>query len=269
MVNVTIITVCLNAGKYIEKTINSILNQTYTDYEYIIQDADSQDNTNYIINTYKPLFENKGITLKHNIEKDSGIYDAMSKALNCAEGEWIIYMNAGDCFFSSSVLSDIFYRIIDSEIGVLYGHTMVELNRKNYKLVAIHDEQLLKSGMSMGHQSMLVRKSLLEKYGFNLKYKIAADYELCLNLYINNIKFLRLNLIVSRYSREGISSKLVGLHRKEVRAIKRDHGLPTPKDNYIIDKFADLIVICFPVLSDLKYCINQLNRMAITFKEVS
>ncbi len=267
MAKFTVVTVCLNAENYIERTIKSVLNQEYVNIEYVIKDGNSCDKTNLIIEQYKDDFQQKGIELKHYIEKDNGIYDAMNRAIKVAEGDWIIFMNAGDIFFDSHVLKDVSQGDYADTVDVLYGHTMVELTKNNYKFIAVHDEKLIDEGMSLGHQAMFVKREILLQYQFNCNYKIAADYELCLRLVKSNKHFQRLNLIVARYSREGVSSRNVGLLRKECTDIKNTYKLEYKKSNGIFNKIASAIITVFPIFSDLKYCSNQMKRMAVSFKE--
>jgi len=102
MFNLSIITVNLNNEVGLSKTIESVQNQTYRDYEYIIIDGGSIDGSLNILNEYSQIFT-------HWVsEPDSGIYDAMNKGIKFAKGEWIIFMNSGDFFANKNVLENIF-----------------------------------------------------------------------------------------------------------------------------------------------------------------
>ncbi len=94
----TVVTAVFNAEDVIEKTIKSVLNQTYTPYEYLIIDGKSSDKTVEIIRKYSKHFEEKNITLKIVSEKDNGIYNAMNKGIDLAEGDFISFLNAGDWY---------------------------------------------------------------------------------------------------------------------------------------------------------------------------
>lgn len=104
MIRFTIITICLNMEKEIGKTIDSVLHQTCTDFEYIIKDGISKDRTVGIAESYAPAFAERGIPYRILVQPDKGIYDAMNQATCEAQGEWVLYMNAGDMFASSDVL---------------------------------------------------------------------------------------------------------------------------------------------------------------------
>ena len=121
---VTVITVCYNAETGIEKTIQSVIGQTYQNIEYIIIDGGSKDHTLNIVNKYKDRIS------KVISEPDKGIYDAMNKGILAATGDWINFMNVGDSFFSPDTLSKVFEKSDHSNAGVVpksepngfYGH---------------------------------------------------------------------------------------------------------------------------------------------------
>ena len=95
---ISIITVCFNSSKTIRQTIESVLNQTYTNIEYILVDGKSTDNTVAIIEEYAPQFTAKGIVYRWVSEPDAGIYDAMNKGIKLATGEWIGIINSDDWY---------------------------------------------------------------------------------------------------------------------------------------------------------------------------
>ena len=102
---VSIITVCFNPGGEIIKTIESVLAQDFTDFEYVIEDGSSTDGTENVINAYRKKFEKRGIPLLYFSESDSGIYDAMNQAAGFALGDYVLFLNAGDRFYDEKVLS--------------------------------------------------------------------------------------------------------------------------------------------------------------------
>jgi glycosyltransferase involved in cell wall biosynthesis len=166
---VTIITVTYNAEKYIENTIKSVINQSYLNKEFIIIDGKSTDSTLNIISKYKQ-YVNTLIS-----EYDNGIFDAMNKGINLATGDWLIFINAGDLFFNSEVISKIDFEKL-SNYGIVYGNTLDigGLIRKPFNI------SILKHGIIMAcHQSMLFNKNKLNKdLYYSNKYNFYNDFEL-------------------------------------------------------------------------------------------
>ena len=128
MCTLSIITVCYNAEKTIANTIESILGQTYMDFEYIIIDGKSTDSTYKIVCAYDEKFRNKGIKYYHFSELDKGIFDAMNKGIYYAHGKYINFMNADDKFHSSKVLEKVFKKQMTAD--VIYGDTFRISNSK-------------------------------------------------------------------------------------------------------------------------------------------
>lgn len=116
----TVVTAVFNAEDVIEKTIKSVLNQTYTPYEYLIIDGKSSDKTVEIIRKYSKHFEEKNITLKIVSEKDNGIYNAMNKGIDLAEGDFISFLNAGD-WYELDALENINKFYEEDSFDLTYG----------------------------------------------------------------------------------------------------------------------------------------------------
>lgn len=196
---ISIITVCFNAEDDIEKTLLSSLHQTYTNIEIIVKDGRSEDGTIDIVKKIMTDYDRK---IRLEISSDNGIYDAMNQAIDFSEGNWVIFMNAGDEFYSDSVLEDIFSKDIKADI--LYGDALV-YDRWGSALWC-GDERLIRKKMPFCHQACLISRRVLAKYKFDLYYKIAADYNLILTLFAEGYKFYNVNLIVAKYSLDGVSS---------------------------------------------------------------
>ena len=151
---ISIITVCFNAADIIEKTVLSVLSQSYTDYEYIIIDGGSTDGTMEVLNRYS-----KQIATIIS-EPDRGIYDAMNKGISKAHGEWVNFMNAGDTFVDSDVLSKVFEKSYTSDICFLYSdHYM--MNSKGVPQL-VHNDHI--KGYML-HQSVIYKRSLHDTHG--------------------------------------------------------------------------------------------------------
>lgn len=170
---VSVITVCFNSERYIEKTIESVKKQTYSNIEYIIVDGKSTDNTTKII------YNNKRFVSKIISEKDNGIYDAMNKGIKNATGDLIYFLNSGDFFFNDSVVEHIIQSINqNNDCDIIYGdwiyydNNSIKLNtgfrRDKYEII----------WKGINHQAIFTRRSVFEESGlFNLRFEIFGDYD--------------------------------------------------------------------------------------------
>ena len=167
----SIITITYNAESVLEKTIKNVLSQSYNNFEYIIVDGLSTDNTLAIISKYASRI-NQVIS-----EKDTGIYDAMNKGLKVAKGDYVLFMNAGDSFQNELVLETIFKNSNNEDI--LYGETeMINASGKVLGLRRLRAPKKLtwksfQRGMLVCHQSIFVKREIAPLY--DLQYKISAD----------------------------------------------------------------------------------------------
>lgn len=163
----SIITVTLNNLSGLRKTYDSILSQNFYDYEWLVVDGNSKDATLSFL---------KSTHAQYISEQDHGIYDAMNKGLDRATGDYIIFMNAGDCFAEKDILSTIKKHIEDKYSDFLYGDSFENFNNKVIlKKSALHSK--IKNGMFTHHQSMIYKKDVIGNQRFDLSYLIAADYD--------------------------------------------------------------------------------------------
>jgi glycosyltransferase involved in cell wall biosynthesis len=194
---ITVITVVFNSVNTIEKTILSVIEQTYDDIEYLIIDGGSTDGTLDIIRK----FENK-IDYWES-EKDFGIYDAMNKGVNIANGKWVNFMNAGDLFYSKDTIKDIF----NSKFfhgTIIYGN--VHIRYEHFSRIEVaKDPKKLWRGMQFSHQSIFCDLNYLKKNLFNIENLICADLEFFYKAYKDKINFEYTPFIVSSVEVGGIS----------------------------------------------------------------
>lgn len=200
----SIITVVYNSVDAIKSTIESVINQSFKDFEYLIIDGGSVDGTLQVIQNYSGKI-NKVIS-----EPDKGIYDAMNKGVLLASGSYILFMNAGDVFVHPNTLKHVSQFSVD-DYSVLYGNTILFDSETSFeqKLIAKDLNCLWKSLGYCGlcHQSVFVKRELLKKYPFSLDLKIVADFEQILTLFQNGYRFFYIDIHVARISQDGISSK--------------------------------------------------------------
>lgn len=195
---VTIVTVTYNAQDYIEETINSVINQTFTDYEYILVDGKSSDQTCSVIEKYKDH-----ITTFIS-EPDKGLYDAMNKAIKLAKGEWIAFINAGDVYVDDSVLERVFNMYSHDDSDFIYG-SHIWVNGDQQALVPVRPLDLMWQRICFCHQSLFSRTSLMKEKPFDLSYKIVSDYENYFSRYSEGKKFLNVDFPVCKFLAGGVS----------------------------------------------------------------
>ncbi|MGN0006283.1 MAG: glycosyltransferase family 2 protein [Candidatus Gastranaerophilaceae bacterium] len=170
---ISVITVCYNSEEVIEKTIQSVVNQTFEDFEYIIIDGASTDKTLEIVNKYQDKIA------KIVSEKDKGIYDAMNKGIANASGDYIIFLNADDVFLHENVLKFAANKMTEGK--ALYYGDLIFLEKSTGKLNNRRQNNVnyiyLCGGM-LFHPTIFASKKLFEKIGvFDTKYRIVADYD--------------------------------------------------------------------------------------------
>ena len=198
----SVITVCYQAEKEIRRTIESVLNQTFTDYEYIFKDGGSADRTNEIIESYKPRFEEKGIRVTHVSARDRGLYWAMNEATRMAKGTWLSFLNAGDYYFGPNVLTQVFSR--EYTETVVYGNTVEVEAGIPYHLEG--DITWIREKSLICHQSSFIRRDWMTEAGYNTEYRIAADYDFFLKTFMAGKKFYKLDQYISVFIKDGVSS---------------------------------------------------------------
>jgi len=170
----TVITIVYNNVRDIERTINSVLNQTYPKIEYIVIDGKSTDGTLDIIEKYKTKI------YKIVSEPDKGIYDAMNKGLALATGDYVLFMNSGDEIYDETTVEDIFESAPGADI--YYGETEMynddweSLGRRRHEAPDEFDWKSFKYGMSISHQAIYIRRSIITPYDLNYKYSSDIDW---------------------------------------------------------------------------------------------
>lgn len=192
--DISIITVSYNSEKTIERTIKSVLNQSFKNFEYIIVDGNSTDQTNVIINTYKTEFDG-GII--HISEPDNGIYDAMNKGIGLARGKLIGLLNSDDYYFEDT-LAAVYDAFTNTDTKTVITGELIFKSDKAEQLLKTSKERFLKKTKhfknGVRHPATFVPKAIYEDLGlFNLNYKIAADAELMYRIYKANYQFMFIN----------------------------------------------------------------------------
>lgn len=198
MKKIAVVTVCFNAENEIEKTLKSVLKQSFGDFEYIIIDGESTDGTLSIIRKYKDP------RIRLISEPDKGIYDAMNKAVRMAEAKYIVFMNAGDRFFDRDVLKDIVPYL---KQDVVYGNAIVR-DQRGWKIERYTDRpaglfMMFLSGYMINHQAIFTKTKLLKRNPFDLSYQICADRALYAGFLKEGRSFRRMDRNIVLYDGVG------------------------------------------------------------------
>ena len=222
----SIITVTYNASLLMGATLESVLSQTYTNYEYILVDGGSTDDTVAVAKA-------SGIEFAHIVsERDNGIYDAMNKGMALATGDYLCFLNAGDAFFAPDTLQTIVDAIADeTELpDVLYGETAeVDAQRNFVRMRRLQAPKELtwhsfRNGMLVCHQSFYARREIAPMY--DLRYRLSSDVDWCIKVMKRSKKMVNVNAVVVNYLQNGLSLQH---HRKSLverfRVMSRHYGL--------------------------------------------
>jgi glycosyltransferase involved in cell wall biosynthesis len=228
----SVITIVYNNMRDIERTMLSVLNQTYDGIEYIVVDGASNDGTLEIIKRY----ENR--VAKLISEKDKGIYDAMNKGLALATGDYVIFMNSGDEFYAHDTVAKVFATAPDADI--YYGETEMvndereSLGQRRHKAPDKFNWRSFKYGMSVSHQAIYIRRTLAELY--DPQYQLSADIDWIIRAAKKAGKIVKVDGYVAKYLVGGMSKakhKQSLLERFDI--MKRHYGLiPTLLNHTVI-----------------------------------
>lgn len=192
---ISVITVNFNNSAGLEATIKSVIGQTLKDFEFIIIDGGSTDGSKEIIESYKSSVD------YWVSERDKGVYNGMNKAIAVAKGEFSIFMNSGDCFYSDSVLEKVFANQPDADF--------IAGNYKDGEALKNSPQKLSFNYMfetAICHQAVFIRTSLLRANPYNETYRIAADWaEMFDELILRNASYTYCDVIVATLQPNGIS----------------------------------------------------------------
>ena len=207
---ISVITVSFNSKLIIEETILSVINQTFTNIEYIIVDGGSTDGTIDVIKKYSDRIST------WISEPDEGIFDAMNKAVTLCNGEWVYFLNCGDTFFSNFVLEEIFDQNSYDNISVIYGSVMAQTKIGDVCAYSSEISTIVKN-LPFCHQGAFTRTDCLKKNQFDKSFKLCADYNFFYNLYIRGYSFLQIKQIIANYEAvNGVSTTQRSLLKKEI-----------------------------------------------------
>lgn len=249
---ISVITVNYNNVIGITRTINSVLSQTFKDYEYIIIDGGSDDGS---VNVIK---ENQKCLSYWISEKDNGIYHAMNKGVRVAKGEYCIFLNSGDCFYSNMVLDNINKYVTGTDIIV----GKVAIDEKDNIISPPPEGDLsfyhLYSG-SIPHQGSLIRTELLRKYPYDEDLRISSDWKFFVQTMIfDNCSVRFVDEYIARYDLNGISSNNPKLMREEKEKVLKELFPQRVLEDYRSMKASECLTRTLTPKLRFNYCIDKI-----------
>lgn len=237
IMKISIITATYNSGKTVGDTLKSVLVQTYHDYELLVVDGASKDNTLEVVKKMEPLFEGR---MRYISEPDKGSYDAMNKGIRMATGDVIGILNSDDFYTSDDALACIAWTLENEKVDAVYGDIHYVDDEDLKKCVRYYSSKpfrrwMMRLGFMPAHPSFYCRKEVYEKYGaFDAEnYRVAADFENLLRLiFVNKIKthYISKDFVTMRTG--GASNSGLESHKR----IMRDH-LKALKKNGVYSNF--------------------------------
>lgn len=227
----TVITVVFNNVKDIERTLLSVLGQTYPHIEYIVIDGGSNDGTLEILFTYK-----EGLAVLIS-EPDRGIYDAMNKGLGMASGDYVLFMNSGDEIYDAQTVERVFSSSEDADIYYgeteLYGENWKPLGLRRHRTPEKFNWKSFRYGMNVSHQAIYVRRAIAPFY--DPQYRLSADVDWVIKAAKIAPKIVNTQLMVAKYLVGGLSKKRHLQSLKERFLIfSRHYGLISTIFNHFI-----------------------------------
>jgi glycosyltransferase involved in cell wall biosynthesis len=199
----SVITIVYNNAAAIERTMLSVLNQSYTNIEYIIIDGASTDGTLELIKRY----ENRVAILLS--EQDKGIYDAMNKGLALATGDYVLFMNSGDEIYANETVSEVFASAPSGDIYYgeteMYDENWKSLGQRRHRAPEHFDWHSFKFGMNVSHQAIYIKRSLTVP--FDLKYKYSSDIDWIIKAAKKSSNIVNTHLYVAKYLVGGMSKQ--------------------------------------------------------------
>jgi len=199
----SVITIVYNNVRDIERTMLSVLNQSYPNIEYLLIDGASTDGTRAIIEKYKDRLAG------YISEPDKGIYDAMNKGLALARGEYVLFMNSGDEVYDINTVANVFASGSDADIYYgeteMYNDNWESLGQRRHKAPESFHWKSFRYGMSISHQAIYIKRTITEPY--DLKYKYSADIDWIIKAAKKAGKIVNTKRYVAKYLVGGVSKQ--------------------------------------------------------------
>ena len=194
----SIITINYNNRDGLQKTIDSVLAQTWTDFEWLVIDGGSTDGSKELIEQYQKHFA------YWCSEPDKGVYHAINKGIAKATGQYVNFMNSGDTYYDAETLKNVF--LIKRNAGVLYGDWVIKKIDKE-EPDSVSEQELMETlwSRNLCHQAMFFRSDLLKSKNYDESMKLLADWKRNTELLLEGEHFLHIKLFVCKFDAYGMS----------------------------------------------------------------
>ena len=217
----------------------SVLNQTNSDFEYIIIDGESTDSTLEIIKSYEQKFKDKGISYQWISEADKGIYDAMNKGIKKAKGTLIGLLNSDD-WYELDALQNVKNNFIKTNADFIHGNmNLYSIEKGLIKRLKPKNQNVVVRKMPFFHPTSFISKKIYTKLkGYSLEYEICADYDFIIKIIKNDFKISYLDRVITNFTIGGVSTTEVKKALKESHLIRVNNGYQkiTSKFYYYIER---------------------------------
>lgn len=236
---ISIITISYNNLEGLQKTFESVFNQTCKDFEYIVIDGGSIDGS-------KEFIKKNADKISYWVsEPDKGIYDALNKGISKANSEFIVFINSGDSLYNSSVLQTL--SEVDSKYDVAYGDTnLIYSDKEIIKNYPKNCNLLFLLNDTIQHQGTRIRRDLLVNHNYSTDYKIVSDWIWFFKSYINKDTFFHIDVVTANFVLDGLSSNNPLLLEEE-------------RDRFLINEYPDYF--------EIKNEIKKLYKENIAFQK--
>ena len=208
---ISIIITVLNGAKTLEDCLHSIAGQSFHNFELIVVDGGSTDNTVPILNQYS------NIVGQLKIIPGLGLYAGLNEGIRLSHGSWLYFIGCDDQLYDTEVLSNIASSMYRTDAVLIAGdvqHQDQYITKPKFGLphLLLH---------RIHHQGVFYHKTIFERYRYNEQLKLAADYELNLHLAVEQFKHQKVNFIIARYGGNGISNREIGTYYKETQLVHK------------------------------------------------
>lgn len=231
----SIVTINLNNREGLRRTIESVVGQTYRDFEWVVIDGGSTDGSKELIESYAEHFA------YHVSEPDKGIYNAMNKGVRASSGDYLLFLNSEDCLYDKEVLQSFVDTFPTAD--VVYGNTIIVDAKGNEISKCVNPDKLRLSyffGRTICHQSTFIHKRCFKRFMYNEDNKIVSDVELFITLLYNGYSFVKYDACVARVDNTGVSAGKTSNEIERMYSRILPEGIKADYDEIIMFRDVDL-----------------------------